>query len=71
MKDKIIELGEITPYHFGKKLVIALDERWSEYFNSEDDTFKAVIKDNKLMLIGQLSPTTKSTATKQEISNFD
>lgn len=75
MKNESIELGEITPYHFGKKLMIALDERWSEYFNSKNETFKVVINNNKLMLIGpkvsQLSPTTKSAATKQEISDFD
>ena len=69
--NKTIELGEITPYHFGKKLVISLDERWSEYLTAKNENFKVVIKDNKLMLIGQLSPTTKPTATKQEISDFD
>ena len=68
---KIIELGEITPYHFGKKLVISLDERWSEYLTAKNENFKVVIKDNKLMLIGQLSPITKSTVAKQEISDFD
>jgi len=68
---KEIELGELTPYHFGKKLVIPLDERWSEYLTAKNENFKVVIKDNKLMLIGQLGPTTKSTATKQEISDFD
>jgi len=71
MMNKTIELGEITPYHFGKKLVIPLDERWSEYLTAKNETFKVVIKDNKLMLIGQLSPITKSTASKQEISDFD
>ncbi len=71
MMNKSIELGEITPYHFGKKLIIGLDERWSEYLTAKNENFKVVIKDNKLMLIGQLSPITKSTATKQEISDFD
>ena len=71
MMNKPIELGEITPYHFGKKLLISLDERWSEYLTTKNENFKVVIKDNKLMLIGQLSPITKSTATKQEISDFD
>jgi len=71
----IIELGEITPYHFGKKLMIALDERWSEYFNSKNETFKIVISNNKLMLIGprvsSQDTITKSTTSKQEISDFD
>jgi len=71
MMNKQIELGEIRPYHFGKKLVLGLDERWYEYFSAKNENFKVVIKDNKLMLIGQLSPITKSAATKQEISDFD
>ncbi len=71
MMNKPIELGEIRAYHFGKKLIIGLDERWSEYLTAKNENFKVVIKDNKLMLIGQLSPITKSTATKQEISDFD
>jgi len=73
MKGETIELGEIMPYHFGKKLMIALDERWSEYFNSKK--FKVVINDNKIMLIGpkisNQSPTTKTPPTKEMISNFD
>ena len=71
MKNDVIELGEITPYHFGKKLVISLDERWSEYFNSKNDAFKVIISKNRLILVGPkvlLQDTTKSTA--KEISNF-
>jgi len=34
----------------------------------KNETFKVVIKDNKLMLIGQLSPITKSTG--KEISDI-
>ena len=67
----IIELGKITPYHFGKKLVISLDERWSEYFNSKNETFKVIISNNKLILVGpkvSIQDTTKSPA--KEISNF-
>ena len=44
---EIIALGEITPYHFGKKLLIPLDERWSEYLTAKNENFKVVIKDNK------------------------
>ena len=59
-------LGEITPYHFNKKLIISLDERWANYFTSEK--FQVSIKDNRIVLTGpkvsQLDPTTKSTATK-------
>jgi len=75
MMSNSITLGEITPYHFGKKLMIGLDERWQDYFSSKNNSFKVVINDNKIMLIGpkvsHQSPTTKSTSTKQEISNFD
>lgn len=53
--------------------MIALDERWSEYFNSKNETFQVVINNNKIMLIGpkvsQPSPTTKSPD--KEISDFD
>jgi len=69
---EIIELGEVIPYHFGKKLMIALDERWSEYFNSKNETFKVVINNNKLILVGpkvSIQDTTKSTV--KEISNID
>ncbi len=66
---KSIELGEITPYQFNKKLILSLDERWENYFTSKNKNFKVVINDNRIMLIGpkvsQLDPTTKSPATKQ------
>jgi len=69
------KLGEITPYYLNKKLILSLDERWQEYFVSKNKNFKVVIKENRLMLIGpkvsRLDPTTKSTASKQEISDFD
>ena len=67
----IVELGEIEPYHFGKKLVISLDERWSEYFNSKNISFKVIISNNKLILVVpkvSIQDTTKSPA--KEISNF-
>ncbi|PBO84991.1 MAG: hypothetical protein COA77_06370 [Thaumarchaeota archaeon] len=67
-----IELGEIIPYHFGKKLMISLDERWNEYFTSKNISFKVVINDNKLILVGpKVSGPTKSQVTKQGISNFE
>jgi len=53
-------------------LMIALDERWSEYFNSKNETFKVVINNNKLILVGpkvSSQDTTKSTV--KEISNID
>lgn len=67
-------LGEITPYLLNKKMIIALDEGWMDYFVSKNSNFQVVINDEKIMLIGpkvsRLDPITKPTATKQEISNF-
>ena len=71
MKNDVIELAEIQTYRFGKKLMIALDERWSEYFTSKNISFKVIINNNKLILVGpkvSIQDTTKSTA--KEISNF-
>ena len=44
-------LGEISPFELDKKLVLSLDKRWENYFDSESN-FKVVINDNKIMLIG-------------------
>ena len=71
MKNDVIELAEIQTYHFGKKMIFSLDERWSEYFNSKNISFKVIINNNKLILVGpkvSIQDTTKSTA--KEISNF-
>jgi len=72
---KQIELGEIPSYRLNKKLILSLDERWENYFTSKNKNFKVVINDNRIMLIGpkisSLDPTTKSPATKQEISDFE
>ena len=71
MKNDVIELAEIQTYRFGKKMIFSLDERWSEYFNSKNISFKVIISNNKLILVGPkvlLQDTTKSTAKK--ISNF-
>ena len=72
---KIIVLGEITPYTLNKKIIIPLDERWSNYFTSKNNNFKVVINDSRIILIGpkvsSVDPTKKSPATKQETSDFD
>ena len=46
------ELGEIKPFYFEKKLIFAIDERWSGYFNSKNPIFKAVIQNGKYVLVG-------------------
>ena len=45
------KLVEIKPHIINKRLVLALDERWLNYFDSEEN-FQVVINDNKIMLIG-------------------
>ena len=50
---------------YKEMMSFSLGKKWID--KAPDD----VIKDNKLMLIGQLSPITKSTVAKQEISDFD
>ena len=45
------KLGEIKPFIINKKAILALDERWLNYFDSEQN-FQVVINDNKIMLIG-------------------
>ena len=72
MKNDVIELAEIQTYRFGKKMILSLDERWSEYFNSKNISFKVIINNNKLILVGpkvSIQDTTKSPA--KEISDFD
>ena len=75
MMNKSIELGEITPYPLNKKLILSLDERWSDYFISKNEKFQVVINNKRIMLIGPKvsshDPITKSTDTKQEISDFE
>ncbi len=70
----VIELGEITPYHFGKKLMLGLDERWEDYFSSKNISFKVIISNNKLILVGpkvSVQDTTKSPTVKEMNSDFD
>jgi len=46
------DLGEIKSYTFNNKIIIQIDSRWKDYFNSENPTFKAVIENGKYVLIG-------------------
>ena len=63
------ELGEIKSYNFNNKLLLAIDSRWKDYFNSENPTFKAVIQNGKYVLIGPKvstqDPTTNNNRTNQ------
>ena len=46
------ELGEIKSHTYNNKIILAIDARWTDYFNSENPTFKAYIQDGKYVLIG-------------------
>jgi len=46
------ELGEIKSHTFNNKIIVAIDSRWSDYLNSENPIFKAVIQNGKYVLIG-------------------
>ena len=63
------ELGQIKSYHFNNKIILAIDSRWLDYFNSESLTFKAVIENGKYVLIGPKvstqGPTTNNNRTNQ------
>ena len=46
------ELGEIKSHTVNNKIILAIDSRWLDYFNSENPSFKAVIQDGKYVLVG-------------------
>ncbi len=62
------KLGEIKPYRISKKAILALDERWLNYFDSEQN-FKVVINDNKIMLIGPRIVQSPTTNDNQSTTN--
>ena len=65
---KNVELDEIKSYDFNDKLLLVIDSRWKNYFQSEP-IFQVVINDNKIMLIGPKvstqDPTTNNNRTNQ------
>ena len=50
IKNKI--LSDIVPFFFEGKLIIALDEKWIKYFNTENPIFQAFVNDGKYVLVG-------------------
>jgi len=66
------ELGQIKSHIFNNKIILAIDSRWKDYFNSENPTFKAVIQNGKLVLVGphvnRSGPTTDHTANEADTS---
>ncbi len=59
------ELGEIKSHVFSNKIIVAIDSRWLDYFNSQNPIFKASIQDGKYVLVGpkvsNLGPTDPET----------
>ncbi|MEX0764729.1 MAG: hypothetical protein WD033_06155 [Nitrosopumilaceae archaeon] len=45
-------LGDIKTHIFNNKVIVAIDSRWLDFFNSKEPIFKAVIRDGKYVLIG-------------------
>jgi hypothetical protein len=46
------DLGEIKSHTFNNKIILAIDARWADYFNSQNLVFKATIQDGKYVLVG-------------------
>ena len=60
MKDQ--DLGMISPVKFENKLIIAIDGRWNNYFDTSQPSFQSFIKNGKYVLVG---PNVKTRPTKQ------
>ncbi len=70
MKEPI--LGEIKSYTFNNKIIIAIDSRWIDHFNSKEPTFKAIIENGKYVLVGpkvSLKPGPTSNPLLNEVDN--
>jgi len=65
------ELGEIKSILMNKKIILGIDERWLDYFNSKNPSFKAVIQNEKLILVGpkvnRSGPTSNPTTNEVDI----
>ena len=65
------DLGEIKSFSMNKKIILALDERWLDYFNSKNPSFKAIIQNEKLILVGpkvnRSGPTSNPTSNEVDI----
>ncbi|HEV2193423.1 MAG TPA: hypothetical protein VGR54_07400 [Nitrosopumilaceae archaeon] len=46
------KLGEIKSHRFNNKIILAIDARWIDYFNSKEPIFQAVIQEGKYILVG-------------------
>jgi hypothetical protein len=71
MNKNYFELGEVAPYHFNKKLILALDERWLNFFESKNQNFKVAINQNQIILIGPKVSTQDPTESYNQPSEAD
>lgn len=66
------DLGEIKTHIFNNRIIISIDSRWTDYFNSTNPTFKAVIENGKYILVGpkvnHSGPTSNPTANEVDTS---
>lgn len=66
-----MELDEIKTYDFNDKLLLVIDSRWKNYFQSEP-IFQAIIQNGKLVLVGpnvnRSGPTTDHTTNEADTS---
>ena len=69
------DLGEIKSYNFNSKLLLAIDSRWIDYFNSKEPIFKAIIQNGKYVLIGpKVNPEanqTNQSSSKAEVDTSE
>ena len=64
------KLGEIKSRIFNEKIILPLDERWINYFESEP-IFQVVLNKNHIMLIGPKIVQDPTTHNNQPIEEVD
>ena len=66
------DLGEIKSFSMNKKIILAIDERWLDYFNSKNPSFKATIQNGKYVLVGpkvnRIGPTSSHSINEVDTS---
>ena len=65
MKDR--SLGEIKTFEFNNKIILSIDKKWINYFNSDNPSFHSYIKNGKYVLVG---PVVTRRPTKRNNTHF-
>jgi len=64
------DLGQIKSYYLDNKIILAIDSRWIEFFNSKNPTFNAIIENGKYVLVGpkvnRTGPTSDHTSNEAD-----